>query len=177
MVVKTKRNDTALFLAASQGDQGAFEMLYRRYYPEMTRYFWYKVRSQPRAEELAQDTFMKLYRYREGYEPSARFRTWLYRIAKGLLLNEVRARSRDRSVLVEKEASTVTDMEKVTARRQEVRKVMERIDRLPSRQREAIVLVRFQGLNYQEAAQAMKVSERALKSLLNRGRSALLKDR
>ena len=177
MVVKTKRNDTALFMAASQGDQGAFEMLYRRYYPEMTRYFWYKVRSQPRAEELAQDTFLKLYRYREGYEPSARFRTWLYRIAKGLLLNEFRAKSRDRSVLMETEASTVTDMEKVTARRQEVRQVMDRIERLPARQREAIILVRFQGLNYQEASQTMKVSERALKSLLNRGRSALLKDR
>lgn len=152
-------------------------MLYRRYYPEMTRYFWYKVRSQHRAEELAQDTFMKLYRYREGYEPAARFRTWLYRIAKGLLLNELRAKSRDRSVLIEKEASTVTDMEKVTARRQEVQQVMAQIDRLPDRQREAIILVRFQGLDYREASQAMRVSERALKSLLNRARTALLKDR
>jgi len=152
-------------------------MLYRRYYPEITRYFWYKVRSRQRAEDLAQDTFLKLYRYREGYEPSARFRTWLYRIAKGLMLNELRARSRDRSVLEEREASTVTDMEKITARRQEVRRVMEQIDRLPDRQQEAIILVRFQGLDYQEASQAMNVSERALKSLLNRGRTALLKDR
>jgi len=171
------RNDTALFLAASRGDRGAFEMLYRRYYQEMTRYFWYKVRNRDRAEELAQDTFLKLYRYRTGYEPSARFRTWLYRIARGLALNELRARSRDRSVLVDKEASTVTDMEKVTARRQEVRQVMEKIDRLPDRQREAMILVRFQGMSYQEASQAMGVSDRALKSLLNRARTALLKDR
>jgi RNA polymerase sigma-70 factor, ECF subfamily len=173
----TARNDTALFLAASRGDQGAFEMLYRRYYQEMTRYFWYKIRNRDRAEELAQDTFLKLYRYREGYEPAARFRTWLYRIAKGLLLNELRARSRDKSVLVEKEASTVTDMEKVTIRRQAVQQVMDDIDRLPDRQREAIVLVRFQGMNYQEASEAMRVSERALKSLLNRARTALLKNR
>jgi len=152
-------------------------MLYRRYYQEMTRYFWYTIRNRDRAEELAQDTFLKLYRYREGYEPAARFRTWLYRIAKGLLLNELRARSRDKSVLVEKEASTVTDMEKVTIRRQAVRQVMDDIDRLPDRQREAIVLVRFQGMNYQEASEAMRVSERALKSLLNRARTALLKNR
>ncbi len=82
--------DAALMLAFQQGDEGAFRRLFERHARSMVSFCHHFVRDSARAEELAQDVFVKLYRAADRYEPSARFKTFLYRIASNHCLNELR---------------------------------------------------------------------------------------
>src|SRR5512138_3711559 len=82
--------DAALMLAFQQGDEGAFRALFERYARAMFAFCHHFVRDAARAEELAQDVFVNLYRARDRYRPSARFRTFLYRVASNHCLNELR---------------------------------------------------------------------------------------
>src|SRR5512142_228457 len=82
--------DAALMLAFQQGDEGAFRALFERHARAMVRFCDHFVRDAARAEELAQDVFVKLYRASGRYRPSARFKTFLYRIASNHCLNELR---------------------------------------------------------------------------------------
>src|SRR5512141_2148766 len=82
--------DAALMLAFQQGDEGAFRTLYERHARAMYGFCHHFVRDAARAEELAQDVFVNLYRARDRYRPSARFKTFLYRVASNHCLNELR---------------------------------------------------------------------------------------
>ncbi len=82
--------DAALMLAFQQGDEGAFRTLFERYAGTMVAFCHHFVRDSARAEELAQDVFVKLCRSAARYRPTARFRTFLYRIAANHCLNELR---------------------------------------------------------------------------------------
>src|SRR5512133_2126109 len=84
--------DAALMLAFQQGDEGAFRTLFERHARAMFAFCHHFVRDAARAEELAQDVFVNLYRARDRYRPSARFKTFLYRVASNHCLNELRRR-------------------------------------------------------------------------------------
>jgi RNA polymerase sigma-70 factor (ECF subfamily) len=83
-------DDVRLMLAVRAGDASAFDALFRRWSAPLLRYVDRMVRDPAAAEELVQETFLRLYRARERYEPEARFSTWLYTIATRLALNELR---------------------------------------------------------------------------------------
>src|SRR5467141_4585070 len=84
------RSDVQLMLDVKAGDEQSFELLLQRYRTPLVNFLYRMVRSREQAEDLAQEVFLRVYRAREDYEPSAKFTTWLFRIATNLALNSLR---------------------------------------------------------------------------------------
>lgn len=173
-------DDAALLLAFQRGDQAAFRLLYERNARAMIAYCHRFVRDAARAEELAQDVFVKLYRSAHRYQPSARFKTFLYRVATNHCLNEVRraeftARStgrpgpgRDPAPDLDALPSGAADPHDEAVARSLEQAVVALLGTLPEKQRAAFVLCRFEGMSYEEIAETLETSESAVKSLIHR---------
>jgi len=173
--------DVRLMLAFRDGDVRAFEALFARWSARLLRYLERMVRDSAVAEELVQEAFLRVHRARDRYTPEARFSTWLYRIATRLALNELRRpvrreihRSTDEEGAPPLRAPGPEVEDRVDARRRG-EAVLEELSRLPDRQRAALWLTAVDGLSYSEVADALDVSESAVKSLVHRARSALAK--
>src|SRR5262249_954674 len=147
-------------------------------------HFLYRmVQNQAVSEELAQEVFLRVYRGRESYEPTAKFTTWLFRIATHLALNSIRDRKKERGQEsldepmaegMERQVADVApsieqDLVK-RARHDEIRRVVES---LPEKQRAAVLMHKYEGLDYQQIAKVLNCSESALKSLLFRAYETL----
>ena len=167
--------DVALMLRFQGGDAAAFDELVSRHEKAVLNIAWRYCGDRTIAEDLAQEIFVKVWRAKSSYQPSARFSTWLYRIAVNRCLNEIRSRPKKAPLPVEE-----TLEEPAGARpdddldRAEVRQAVRRaVDELPANQRMAVILSRFHELPYDEIAEAMSVSLEAVKSLLFRARENL----
>lgn len=139
------------------------------------------------AEDLAQEVFLRVYRTRKKYRPHAKFSTWLFTIANNLALNALRSRHRKPTVQLPAQESgplgmrpaeqLLADSQAVPARRlqqQELSDVIGRaIQELNERQRMAVVLNKFEEMNYAEIADVMNLTTKAVKSLLSRARQRL----
>ncbi len=168
--------DVTLMMAFQQGDERAFDTLYRKHAPALSRYFWRSTFSAPLSEEMVQETFLKIHRYKESYQPRAGFRTYLYMVARSILLNNWRGLQNSRLQADLDEDLPLggsSDMDDEIARREDLRRVQAALTTLPERQATALLLVRGEGLSYEDAAQTMGLSLSALKSLLNRARNLL----
>jgi RNA polymerase sigma-70 factor (ECF subfamily) len=166
-------------LAFAGGDTAAFDALFERWAQPLLRYLERMVRDTGTAEELVQEVFLRVYRARDRYRPEARFSTWLYRIGTNLALNELRRpRRRDPHDSSDEEGvrplvaggSAVDDV--VHARRLGEAAARE-LAALPERQRAALWLTAVEGLAYAEVAEALEVSEKAVKALVHRARSTV----
>jgi RNA polymerase sigma-70 factor (ECF subfamily) len=171
-------HDATLLLAFQRGDAAAFRLLYERNSRAMVAYCHRFVRDAARAEELAQDVFVKLYRSAHRYRPDARFKTFLYRVATNHCLNEVRraeftARAagpvgQDQAPDLDAlPAGGATPLDQAEAAALE-RAVVALLGSLPEKQRAAFVLCRFEGLSYEEIAETLETSVSAVKSLIHR---------
>ena len=177
--VRAPDEDVQLMLALRAGDASAFDALFRRWSGPLLRYLERMVRDTAVAEELVQEAFIRVHQARDRYRPEARFSTWLYRIATNLALNELR-RPRQRAVhrsADEDGASPLVDdrpgtEDVVDARRRAVA-VWDALAELPEKQRAALCLAAVEGLPYAEVAEALEVTEKAVKSLVHRARSGL----
>ncbi|MFT3913171.1 MAG: RNA polymerase sigma factor [Anaeromyxobacteraceae bacterium] len=171
--------DAALFLAFQRGDAAAFRTLYERHARAMVAFCFHHVRDAARAEELAQDVFVKLHRARDSYRPTARFKTFLYRIAANHCLNELRrgewrAQAADRAAGQDGPSDPDTlpsgnaapDASAEAAKLEAAVRAL--LDRLPEKQRTAFVLARFEGLSYHEIADVLETTVAAVKSLVHR---------
>ncbi|PYU07377.1 MAG: RNA polymerase subunit sigma-24 [Acidobacteria bacterium] len=177
------RSDVQLMLDVKSGDERSFELLLQRYRTPLVNFLYRMVRSREQAEDLAQEVFIRVYRAREEYVPSAKFTTWLFRIATNLALNSLRDhRYQKLEMSID---APLTDSEEGDERPFEVadkhptveqelveeeRKKMIRhaIEKLPEKQRAAVLLHKYQELDYAEIAKILSCSESALKSLLFR---------
>ena len=183
------RSDVQLMLDVKAGDQQSFELLLQRYRTPLVNFLYRMVRSREQAEDLAQEVFLRVYRAREDYEPSAKFTTWLFRIATNLALNSLRDH-RYQKLEISMDAPIVADAEDGDERMMEVadghpdieqhlveeaRKKMIRhaIEKLPEKQRAAVLLHKYQELDYAEISKILRCSESALKSLLFRAYETL----
>jgi RNA polymerase sigma-70 factor, ECF subfamily len=183
------RSDVQLMLDVKAGDEQSFGLLLQRYRTPLVNFLYRMVRSREQAEDLAQEVFIRVYRAREEYVPSAKFTTWLFRIATNLALNSLRDH-RHQKLEVSMDAPLVADAEDGDERPFEVadkhptieqemveedRKKMIRhaIEKLPEKQRAAVLLHKYQELDYAEIAKILSVSESALKSLLFRAYETL----
>jgi RNA polymerase sigma-70 factor (ECF subfamily) len=170
--------DAALMLAFQRGDDGAFRVLFERHAKAMVSFCHHFVRDAARAEELAQDVFVKLYRASDRYRPSARFKTFLYRIASNHCLNELRrgeygaraaeGRAGEAPPAVDAMPSEAPTPEAAAQGAALERAVGALLERLPEKQRAALVLCRLEGLSYQEIADVLDTSVAAVKSLVHR---------
>ncbi len=178
--------DVQLMLAFRGGDEVAFESLFSRWGRPLLRYLEHIVKDVGVAEELVQESFLRVHRAREDYAPRARFSTWLYRIATNLAFNEMR-RPRRRSphqsfqstpeagAEFENEiASREPGVDDVVAARQQGRRVEAALACLPDRQRMALWLSAVEGMRYGEIAEAMETSESSIKALVHRARVRLV---
>lgn len=169
--------DASLMMAFRDGDEDAFVTLYHRYRDRIVNYTRRLLGDPNRAEDAAQEVFLKLYRARARYRPVSRFSTYVFRIATNHCINlrsrhdhQRTDRTLDSGDLAHSAATQTAEVEN-----QQLRHALEQaLQKLPPKQRAALVLCHYQGLSYREAAQAVGVSESALKSLIHRARATLI---
>ncbi len=178
--------DVQLMLRVREHDDPlAFEQLILRYSPRLLRILKNQIGNNGSAEDLVQEVFLRVYRARKTYKPTARFSTWLYHIANNVASNAVRDRNRRREYQLgaaDPDASGVMAMEHIAiastgsmplrklARNERAEMVRNAVEALPDRQRMALLLNKFEQLSYQEIAVIMNMNEKAVKSLLSRAR-------
>ena len=172
-------------LRVQEGDAFAFEQLMERYHARLVRILRHVTGSDDSAEDLAQDVFLRVFRARAGYQPTAKFSTWLFHIAHNVASNAIRDRKRRKEVQTQNPTGSqsgilsLDQMAMASSGAMPVRRLdkVERaemvrlaVDALNERQRMALLLCKFEGLSYQEIAEAMDLSVQAVKSLLSRAR-------
>jgi RNA polymerase sigma-70 factor (ECF subfamily) len=147
------------------GDGRAFEQLFRRYQDAIYGYVRRRVNDPGRAEEITQDVFLALVQHRNGYEVTASFRTYLYRIALNRVSSEYRKKKESDPLPAEAEGAGEDPAV--------VRQVREALERLESDQREIVLLREYQGLSYEEIARVLGVPVGTVRSRLFRAKLAL----
>jgi RNA polymerase sigma-70 factor (ECF subfamily) len=177
-------DDVRLMLAFRDGDDAAFDALFERWAGRLLRFLERMVRDQAVAEELVQETFLRVHRARARYAPDAKFSTWLYTIASNVARNELRRpfrRAPHDSTDIEREdgrtlelAAEESPVDEIVNARREGAEVEAALQRLPERQRAALWLAAVEGLPYAEVAQALETSEASVKALVHRARVALV---
>lgn len=173
--------DAELMLRVAAGDTAAFARLFDRYQASVTRFAFRYVGDPARAEELAQDIFVKLFRSAKRYQPTAKFKTFLFRVAANHCLNEVRRGEHRMDSLDERlqsgdaaEPATDGPRPDEALQGQELQgAVMRALGDLSERERAAFLLCRFEGMPYREIAQALEATEAAVKSLIHRATVAV----
>ena len=179
-------SDAEIMLRVKAGDQSAFDYLVQKYRRPMVSFLYRMARNQAAAEDLTQEVFLRVYRSRQTYEASAKFTTWLYRIATNLAVNHARDTRQERpevtSSLDEADPETGATMdvadgrisvEEELVRRERMQAIRSRVEALPERQKMAVVLHKYQQMDYRQIADVMKLSESATKSLLFRAYETL----
>lgn len=181
---------SAWMQAFQEGDASAFDKIVLHYRSAVRRFIYRYVQDSERVEDLSQETFLRVFRARQRYQPTAAFRTWLFTIATRLCLNDLRSRRREKKVIAPISGAgsgeeTAQDFlehlpdpspegaEGALERRELEAAVDRAIAELPPQQRAAILLLRFEELSYQEIAEVLGISVMALKSLVHRGRERL----
>jgi RNA polymerase sigma-70 factor (ECF subfamily) len=179
------RTDVQLMLDVKAGDDASFDFLLQKYRHPLVNFLYRMVRDRATAEDLAQEVFLRVYRARKQYSPSAKFTTWLFRIATNLALNSVRD-NRYRKMEMSLDGSA--DEEDAAPRELPAREMridehlLERdrcefirraISSLPEKQRVAVLLHKYEEMDYSEIAGILDCSESALKSLLFRAYETL----
>lgn len=178
--------DVQLMLRAKDGDDQAFAMLVDSYQDRLVSIFYNLVHDQQSAEDLAQEVFFRIYRAKNGYKATAKFSTWLYRIANNLASNARRSKSRRKEVqfaqhestgsleprsaeALLKEKSALMPMRQIDDK--EMREaVLRAIDQLNDRQRMAVLLHKFEDMSYADIAETLEMTIMGVKSLLSRAR-------
>lgn len=173
--------DARLMLAFSGGDAAAFDELFERWKRPLLRYLDRMMRDASVAEELVQETFLRVYRARDRYVADAKFSTWLYRIATNLALNELRkpARRHRHASTDDLEGSLELrtphqSPEEIAHLRRLGSVVGDEFAELPERQRVALWLCAVEGFSYLEIADVMETTTKSVKALVHRGRSRIV---
>jgi len=176
--------DTQLMLEFRAGRQTAFGELVRRNQGIVFNLACRYLGDATEGEDVVQEVFIRVYGAASGYEPTAKFTTWVYRITVNVCLNRLRARRTRQSVSLDgagreegatgEIAADRTEAPSARLEREELEaKVREAMEALPASQRTAVLLRRFNELSYQEIAQVMETTVPAVKSLLARARQTL----
>ncbi|MFC6646749.1 RNA polymerase sigma factor [Granulicella cerasi] len=179
-------NDAEVMLELKAGNLQAFDVLLNKYRKQIIHFMFRMVHNQAVAEELAQEVFLRVYRSRETYRAEARFSTWLYRIATNLGVNHARDTRYERSAQTvylddpDPETGTRPDVADDTPnveadilRDERMKAIRDHVMALPERQRTAVLMHKYEGLDYKQIGEVLKLSESATKSLLFRAYQTL----
>jgi len=175
-----QRSDEELMAQYQKGDMNAFNLLYLRYEKRIYNYFLRHLRDPERSAELFQDTFLKLHRYRNKFDPTLPFRSWIYTIASNTAKNEFKRVARNKEVLEDEdfdfdviEDTRIESPERTVEKKELSNKIKEALQSLPESQREVIVLSKYEGLSYAEIAEITNSSVGAVKQKAHRGFASL----
>ena len=179
-------DDAAIMLELKAGNMAGFDFLIQKYRKPIVNFMYRMTRNQAIAEELAQEVFLRVYRSRETYRAEARFSTWLYRIATNLGVNQARDTRHERAAstvyLDEPDSETgatpdvadaTPDVESKLLRDERMAAIREHVMALPERQRMAVLMHKYEGMDYSQIGEVLKLSESATKSLLFRAYQTL----
>jgi RNA polymerase sigma-70 factor, ECF subfamily len=178
--------DAEVMLRVKAGDQTAFDYLVQKYRRPLVSFMYRMARNTAAAEDLAQEVFLRVYRSRQTYEASAKFTTWLYRIATNLAVNHARDTRHERPEVTisldepDEETGATLDLadgtitaEEALVRRERMLAIRSKVEALPERQRLAVIMHKYQQMDYKQIADVLKLSESATKSLLFRAYETL----
>ena len=179
-------DDAAIMLELRAGNMAGFDYLIQKYRKPIVHFMYRMVHNQAIAEELAQEVFLRVSRSRETYRAEARFSTWLYRIATNLGVNHARDTRHERKAStvyldqVDAETGTTPDVADATPnleadilRRERLEAIRQHVLALPERQRMAVLMHKYEGMDYKQIGDVLKLSESATKSLLFRAYQTL----
>jgi RNA polymerase sigma-70 factor (ECF subfamily) len=179
-------DDAQVMLRVRDGDDDAFNYLVGRYRRAMIGFMYRMVHNAAIAEELSQEVFLRVYRSRTSYSADAKFATWLYRIATNLAANHARDNKQERPEVKasldesDEETGLSIDLadgrpsiEEEILRRERLRAIRRHVEALPERQRMAVMMHKYQELDYRQIAEVLHLSESATKSLLFRAYETL----
>ena len=179
-------SDAAIMLRVAAGDEAGFNYLVQKYHRAMIHFLYRMVHNEAVAEELAQEVFLRVYRSRESYRAEAKFTTWLYRIATNLAVNHARDTKHERSAQTlyldapDEESGATPDVaddepsvEQRLMRDERMATIRAHVMALPERQRMAVLMHKYQGMDYRQIGEVLKLSESATKSLLFRAYQTL----
>ena len=183
-----RTSDEELMMKCRNGDMSAFELLVMRYKDLIINFIYKSIGDYHRAEDLTQETFLRVFKNASHYEPKSQFRNWIYLIATNLCRNEIRNRNRRNTAffddLVPQEVDVnhsalmrdVSNLPDVLYEKKEQQTIIQQtINRLPENQRLALNLVTYQDLRYEEIAEVLGCSVSAVKSLIHRARQNMRK--
>jgi len=179
-------SDAAIMLRVAEGDEASFNFLAQKFHRPMIHFLYRMVGNHAVAEELAQEVFLRVYRARTSYRAEARFTTWLYRIATNLAVNHARDTKHERAAQTvyldapDEETGTTPDLadddpsaEERLLREERMAAIRRHVLALPERQRMAVLMHKYQGMDYHQIGEVLKLSESATKSLLFRAYQTL----
>jgi len=175
--------DTALMLKVSAGDAPSFELLLARHRSQVVNHLYRLVHNRDIAEELAQEVFIRVYRSRSTYQPEAKFTTWLFRITTNIALNWRRDTRREtlhlslddelrgnrKRELLDREPRA----DELLLKEQRAKEIRETVETLPPKQLAAVLMHKYEGMEYVEIAETLQCTIPALKSLLFRAYETL----
>jgi RNA polymerase sigma-70 factor (ECF subfamily) len=183
VAVAALERDAELMLRVRDGCSESFALLLERHRGPVIHFLYRMIQNQGIAEELAQEVFLRVYRSRASYEPTAKFTTWLFRIATHLALNQIRDGRHARTVdsldgepkdgLARQLADRALNVEQQLVREARLREVRDAIEVLPAKQRAAVLMHKYQEMEYSQIAGILSCSESAVKSLLFRAYETL----
>jgi RNA polymerase sigma-70 factor (ECF subfamily) len=174
-----------LMARIAKGDDDAFEILVNRHQTSISNLIYRFIGDRTQVKDLAQEVFIRVWQSAKGYEPKAKFTTWIYQITVNLCLNELKSARRKRWFQFlrfgEDQENTIEEIlidpspspEELLLSREQSRRITEALQSLPDNQRMALVLKRYDGLSYQEIAQIIGCSVSAVESLLVRAKRNL----
>lgn len=179
-------SDAEMMLRVKAGDDEAFNYLVQKYRRPIISFMYRMAHNAAAAEDLAQEVFLRVYRSRANYEASAKFSTWLYRIATNLGVNHARDTRHERPENItnldepDAESGQTPDLPDKTAnveeelvRRERLAAIRQKVEALPERQRMAVLMHKYQQMDYKQISDVLKLSESATKSLLFRAYETL----
>lgn len=182
----TELTDADVMLRVKAGDDAAFDYLVEKFRRPIVSFMYRMAHNQAVAEELAQEVFLRVYRSRHTYAAEAKFTTWLYRIATNLGVNHARdskAERVDQTVSIDEQdedtglsidvADPHMTAEQAILRRERLAAIRRHVENLPERQRVAVLMHKYQNMDYRQIAEVLKLSESATKSLLFRAYETL----
>ena len=175
--------DAELMLRVKEGDGASFGILLDKHRSAVVHFLFRMVQNQAVAEELAQEVFLRVYRSRSTYEPTAKFTTWLFRIATHLALNALRDGKNERlqerldddtgAVPVRQVSDRKPSVEQSMVYEVKMQEIRRAIAALPEKQRAAVLMHKYEEMEYSQIAKVLGCSESAVKSLLFRAYETL----
>ncbi|MDE0300129.1 MAG: sigma-70 family RNA polymerase sigma factor [Candidatus Poribacteria bacterium] len=181
-----RTSDEELMARCRNGDMSAFELLVIRYKDLIVNYIHRCICDYHRAEDLAQETFIRVLKSANSYEPKCQFKNWIYLIATNLCRNEVRNRNRRNTAFLDDLVPEGEDVnhsyfmrdrgylpDELYEKKEQQLMIQGALNMLPENQRIALNLVTFQDLRYDEIGEIMNCSVSAVKSLIHRARQNL----
>jgi len=175
--------DAELMLRVKDGDSASFGLLLEKHRTAVIHFLYRMVQNHSVSEELAQEVFLRVYRSRSTYEPTAKFTTWLFRIATHLALNWLRDGKNERGqehlddTSDDMPARQVSDrspsVEQTMVYQVKIHEIRRAIATLPEKQRAAVLMHKYEEMEYSQIAKVLNCSESAVKSLLFRAYETL----